>query len=305
MAKGSTKVAITALIGNAALAAAKFVVAAFSGSGAMFAEAVHSAVDTANDVLLLLGIQRGERTAVGRDDSGHAKEVRFWSFVPAILLFGLGAGVAISKGIEKLEAQRSLEHAGWLYLILAAALVFQLGSWIAARRQLGAAGAGRPLLTALRQSKDPALFPLIFAETGAIAGLVVALAGIFGADRLGWLWADGVAALAIGGILALAGVLLLAETRGLLIGPPADPRLIDDIIGVAGRAGFVNGVNEVRTMRVGPAEILVNLSVDARDHVSGGEIERGIAALEAELRERHPEIGRVFIEIQAGEGYPA
>ena len=219
----------------------------------------------------------------------------------ALLLFGLGAGFAIAKGIDKLEAQQPLEHVGWAYLVLAVALVFQLGSWIVTWRQLGEAGAGRPLLTALRRAEDPALFPLIFADSGAIVGLLVALFGIFCADSLGWLWADGAATLAIGGTMALAAVLLLVETRGLLIGAAAEPHLIEDIIGVAGRAAFVHGVNEVRTMQVGPSDILVNLSVDARDHVSAGEVERGIAALEAELRERHPEISRVFVEIQAGE----
>ena len=142
----------------------------------MFAEAVHSTVDTGNEALLLLGMQRAERPGDARHQFGHGKEIHFWSFVVAILLFGLGAGVSIAKGIDKLEAQQPLQHAGWAYLVLAVALLFQLGSWIVAWRQLGTAGAGRPLLTALRQAKDPALFPLIFADTGAIAGLLVALA---------------------------------------------------------------------------------------------------------------------------------
>ena len=305
MAKASTRVAIIALIGNAALAAANYVVAGFSGSGAMFAEAVHSTVDTCNEALLLLGIQRAERPGDERHQFGHGKEIYFWSFVVAILVFGLGAGVTIAKGIDKLEAQQPLEHAGWAYLVLAAALLFQLGSWVVTWRQLGTAGAGRPLLTALRQAKDPALFPLIFADTGAIAGLLLALVGVFCADRLGWLWADGAATLAIGCLLVLAAVVLLVETRGLLIGAAAEPHLIEDIIGVAGRAAFVHGVNEVRTMQLGPSDILVNLSVDARDHVPAGEVERGISALEAELRQRHPEISRVFVEIQAGAASPA
>jgi cation diffusion facilitator family transporter len=300
VAKASSRVAIVALIGNAALAAAKYVVAGFSGSGAMFAEAVHSTVDTGNEALLLLGIQRSER-GDARHQVDHGREIHFWSLVTGILLFGLGGGVAISKGIEKLEALQPLAHAGWAYLVLAVALVFQSASWGVTWRQLGEAAAGRPLVTALRQAKDPALFPLIFADTGAIAGLLVALAGVFASDRLGWLWADGAAALVVGMILVLAAVLLLVETRALLVGAAAEPHLIEDIIGVAGRASFVNGVNEVRTMQLGPSDILVNLSVDARDNVPAGEVERGVAALEAELRGRHPEISRVFVEIQAGE----
>lgn len=302
MAEASSRLAVTALIGNAALAAAKYVVAAFSGSGALFAEAVHSSVDTCNEALLLLGIQRSERSADPGHHFGQAREIHFWSFVAAILVFGIGAGVAISKGIERLEAPVALQRVGWIYLVLAVALAFQLGSWIAAWRRIGAAGTGRPLLAALREAKDPALFPLVFADTAGIAGLLVALAGVFCSDRLGWLWADGMAALAVGGILALAAVMLLVETRSFFVAEATEPHIVEDIMGVAGRAAFVNGVNEVRTMQFGPSDILVNLSVDVRDHLTAGEVERGIAVLEAELRARHPGISRVFIEIQAGDG---
>jgi cation diffusion facilitator family transporter len=271
LAEASTiRVVITALIGNAALAAAKYVVAAFSGSGAMFAEAVHSTVDTGNEALLLLGIQRTERPEDGRHTFGHGKEIYFWSFVVAILLFGLGAGVSISKGFDKLGEPQPLAHVGWIYLVLALGLLFQLATWLLAWREVRETRAGRPLLTAIRRANDPALFPLIFADTAAVIGLVAALVGVFCTDQLGWLWADGAATLLIGAIMALAAILLVAETRGLLIGEAAEPHLVEDIIGVAGRAAFVHAVNEVRTMQVGRADWLVNLSVDARDHLSAG-----------------------------------
>ncbi len=172
---------------------------------------------------------------------------------------------------------------------------------MAAWRAFGPERAGRPLLTALRQAGDPSLFPRIFGDTASIAGLLVAAAGIFGADQLGVRWADGAAGVVIGAIMALAAVLLLAETRGLLIGAAAEPHMIEDILGVAGQSAFVQGVNEVRSMQFGPSDILVNLSVDAHDHLSAGEVEKGISALEAELRRRHPAISRVFIEIQSGD----
>ena len=301
MPEASTRLAIVALIGNAALAAAKYVVAAVSGSGAIFAEAVHSTVDACNEALLLLGIQRTD----GGRHPGGGREIYFWSIVAAILVFGVGAGVSISRGIERLGAPVALGQVGWIYLVLAVALVFQLASWIAAWRRLGDAGAGRPLLARLRQADDSALFSLVFADTAAVAALLVALAGVAGSDRLGWLWADGAAALGVGGILGLAGLVLAIETRGLLVGEASEPGLMEDIMGVAGQAAFVHGVNEVRTMQLGPGDILVNLSVDARDHLSAGEVERGIAGLEAELRARHPAITRVFIEIAAAEPGPA
>jgi divalent metal cation (Fe/Co/Zn/Cd) transporter len=265
---------------------------------------VHSSVDAGNEALLLLGIQRAERTGVAHHHA-RGREVQFWSLVAAVLVLGIGAGVSIGKGFERLGELQPLRHASWIYLVIAMALLFQIGAGLLAWRAIGEARAGRPLLAVLRQAKDPAFFPLIFADIAAIAGLVAALIGVFGADRLGWLWADGAAALLIGAIMALAAVLLLGETRGLLIGAGAEPHLVEDIIGVAGRAAFVHGVNEVRTMQFGPGDVLVNLSVDARDYVSAGEVEAGVTALEAEIRSRHPEISRVFVEIQAAAAGPA
>ena len=151
-------------------------------------------------------------------------------------------------------------------------------------------------------SKGPARFVLLFAHGVALAGLGVALLGVFCSDRLGWLGADGAAALFIGVLLAAAALALAGETRRLLIGEAASPDLVEDLLGVAGAAAFVEGVNEVRTVHFGPGDVLVNLSVDARDHLTAGEVETGVSALEAEIRARHHEVSRVFIEIQAAAG---
>lgn len=298
----STSVAIGALIASAVLAAAKFVAAGFSGSAALFAEAVHSTVDTGNQALLLIGFARADDADTGRVDLGGGRELHVWSHVAAVLLIGIGAGVAVSRGVDRLFEPLPLARTGLVYLVLLAALAFQIASWTHGVRRLGEAGAGRPLLGRLRQARDRAAAPLVFADTAGIAGLLVALAGVFLSDRLGWLRADGLAAIMVGAILAVAGILLVLETRVLMVGQAARPHLVEDIIGVAGRAPFVHGVNEVRTTRFGSSGTLVNLSVDARDDLPAAEVEIGIAALEAELRARHPEIGRVFIEIRSGEG---
>lgn len=299
MAEGSRLVVIAALLGNAAIAVTKFIAAAFTGSSAMLAEAVHSTVDTGNQVLLLFGLHRSARPADGRHQFGHGMELYFWAFVVAILLFGLGAGVAIYEGILKLIDPHPIRDAGWNYAVLIAAMVFESLSFYAAWREFSRVRGKAPVLRALRQSKDPALFTVIFEDSAALLGLVIALAGIFAADRLGLLWADGAATLAIGLMLAVAAVLLAIETKSLLIGEAASPSLIRDIISMAERASFVDSVNEVRTMHFGPAEILVNLSVDAPDMMTAGEVERGVASLEDQLKKRHPEISRVFIEIQS------
>ena len=185
---------------------------------------------------------------------------------------------------------------GWNYLVIAIAMVFEAGAWFVAwrefDRQRGAARSWR----AVRQSKDPALFTVLFEDSAALLGLVVALLGVLASDKLGWLRADAVATIAIGCILAGAAVLLAIETKSLLIGEAASPALVDDIIGAAGRAAFVEAVNEARTLHFGPRDVLVNLSVDARDAMSAGEVEQGIARLEDDIKARHPEVSRVSSE---------
>lgn len=298
MAGGSTRVVIAALIGNSAIAATKFVAAVVTGSSAMFAEAVHSVVDTGNQALLLVGIRRSARPADAAHPFGYGKEIYFWAFVVAILLFALGAGVSIYEGVHKFSNPHPIENAIWNYVVLGIALAFESTAWVIAWRAFDDVRGTRGIWRTVRQSKDPALFTVLFEDTAAILGLLAAFVGVFCADRFGIIWADGAASLVIGGILAIAAVLLAIETKGLLIGEAASPDLVEDIIGLAGQAPFVDGVNEVRTMHFGPADVLVNLSVDARDSLSAGEVESGVSELETAIRDRHPDVSRVFIEIQ-------
>ena len=304
MAGAATRVVITALLGNAALAAAKYVAAAITGSVAMLAEAVHSTVDTGNQMLLLVGLQCAARPADPAHPLGHGREIYVWTFVVAILLFGFGAGVSVHAGLGRLGDPRPLQAVGWTYLVLTVSIAFEAGAWAVAWRRSGRTPGGAPFLRAAR-AKDPTLFALHLAHGVALIGLVVALLGVLGSDLLGWFPADGAAALVIGVLLAAAALVLAGETRRLLVGEAASPGLVEDLIGVAGRAAFVEGVNEVRTVHFGPGDVLVNLSVDARDHLTAGEVETGVSALEAEIRARHHEISRVFIEIQAAADGPA
>jgi divalent metal cation (Fe/Co/Zn/Cd) transporter len=225
--------------------------------------------------------------------------VHFWASVVAILLFGIGAGVSIHAGFRALLDPQPIAPAGWSYAVLAVAALFEAAVWLAAWRGVDGTGAGRPALRTLRQSGEPARFTVLLDASVALIGLAAAFVGVFCADQLGWLRADAVAALVTGAILASAALALAIETRRLLIGEAASPDLVEDILGLAGRAAFVEGVNEVRTVHFGPADVLVNISVDARDSLSAGEVETGVTALESEIRAQHPEVGRVFIEIQS------
>lgn len=298
MAGGSRRVVIAAMLGNAAIAVTKFAASLVTGSSAMFAEAIHSVVDTGNQVLLLFGMHRAARPADPAHPFGHGKEIYFWAFVVAILLFAFGAGISIYEGILKILDPHPLTDAFWNYIVLGLALVFEAAAFTIALREFNRIRGDTPVWEAVRDSKDPALFTVLFEDSAAMLGLATAFVGVLLADRYGLHWADGAASIGIGIILAVAAVLLAVETKGLLIGEAASDELIGDIIGIAGRAAFVDGVNEARTMHFGPADVLVNLSVDARDHLTAGAVETGISELEAEIIRRHPEVTRVFIEIQ-------
>jgi cation diffusion facilitator family transporter len=290
------------LAGKVALAVGKALAAGLSGSSAMFAETVHSLVDCGHRILLLQGDREAERPADERHPFGRSAEVYFWSYIAAALLFGVGAGTSLWQGVIALRSPQPLTEAHWSYIVLGLGLLFEAAAWFEARRSFGRdRDATVPLRQALRRFDHPAIAALLIQQTAALAGPVAALAGIFAADRLGILWADGLASLVIAAILLAAGIELAVASRGIIIAEGGSDDLVHDLLGLAGQAEFVDGVNEVRTMQFGPADILVNLSVDARDRLTAAEVEHGVTRLEGAIKARHPEITRVFIEIQRAE----
>ncbi len=296
---------IATMIGNALIAVAKFVAGVLTGSAAMLAEAAHSLVAAGALAMLLFGNRRALRPADAAHPFGYGKELYFWAFVGSVLLFAIGAGLAIGYGAQRLMDPRPIENPTVAYRILALSLTFQLATlalaWRRFDRRREAEAPGEGLLDKLRRSRDPARYSVLFSGVAAIAGLIVALIGVYLSDRVGMLWADGAAAVAVGGVMALAAILSAAETRTLLVGEAADSSLVEDILGLAGQADFVDGVNEARTMHFGPMDVLVNLSVDARDELSAGAVELGAAELQRRIRARHPQVSRVFVEIQRAE----
>lgn len=297
MAGGSRRVVIAAMVGNAALAMTKLMAAAVTGSVAMVATAIQSAVDAGTQAGVLFGLRAG-RPADARHAFGYGRDIYFWAFVVAILLFAFGAGIAVDRGLAQMRNPQPVTEAFRAYWVLALALVFEGAALAMAWRAVEREPDGRPVWQAMRAETDPVFVTALFGKGAGLLGLAVAFLGLLLADRFGMPGADGAASVAIGVILAATALMLAVQTRGLLIGEAASDALIEDIIGVAGQAAFVDGVNEARTMHFGPADVLVNLSVDARDHLTAGVVEAGIAALEAEIMRRHPEVSRVFIEIQ-------
>jgi len=288
-----------AFFGNLLVAITKFIAAGITGSSAMLAEGIHSVVDTGNQVLLLLGLKRAQRPADERFPFGHGKEIYFWSFIVAILVFALGAGLSIYEGVHHLLHPVAVEKVLVNYLVLTAAILFEGFSWMIALRAFRKAKGRRGYFAAVRDTKDPTLFVVLFEDSAAMLGLLLVMASTAIGHATGWLWVDGVASISVGLLLAGTALWLAKETMGLLIGEAAMPETVLGIRRLVSAYPQVVRVNEVLTMHFGPQALLVNLSVDFRDDLETGELEAAIGKMDRALKQQFPEISRVFIEAEA------
>ena len=299
----SKKVIYAALIGNTMIAVTKFTAGALTGSSAMLSEAVHSLVDTGNQGLLLYGIKRSQKPANARHPFGYAMELYFWSFVVAILIFGLGAGVSFYQGLRRVFEPHSITDPYINYMVLGLAIVFEGAVWIFAFREFRRIKGRRGWLDEVRASKDPTVFTVLFEDTAAMLGLAVALFGVAASDLLDMPVLDGVAAMAIAAILAVTAALLAYECKGLLIGEGAHPRVVRGIRRLAGEQSGVKTINEVLTMHLGPTDVLANLSLDFIDGIAAEQVEATVSELEQAIKAAYPEVTRIFIEVQSAAGH--
>ena len=300
MAAPSSKAVIyAAFTGNAAIAVTKFVAAAFTGSSAMLAEGIHSLVDTGNQMLMLVGLSRAKKPADARHPFGYGAEVYFWAFVVAVLIFAVGAGVSLYEGVAKVIEPHPITDAWINYVVLALAFAFEAGAWWYAYRAFKDRKGRRGYFEAIRVSKDPTIFTVLLEDTAAMAGIVVAFAGILLADLTGLAWLDGAATIGIGIILALIAAFLAYETKGLLIGEAASPTVVRNIRAMIGETDGVLKIHELRTVHFGPDDILLAVSVDFADRLSSRAVEKAVTELEARIKGKYPRVNRLFIEAQA------
>lgn len=292
----STAVVWAALAGNLAIAISKTVAAAFTGSSAMWSEAVHSLVDTGNQWLMLLGMRRATRPASEAHPFGHGLELYFWSFVVAIMIFGLGAGVSIYQGISKLIHPEEMTRPWVNYIVLGAGMLFEGTVWLLALREFRRESRRLGWIRAVRSSKDPAVFTVLFEDTAALAGLLVALVGVALTQWTGNALYDGLASVLIGLILAATATLLANECRGLLTGEAASSAVRERLRKqLCGHAAVVD-VHRVWTMHFAPHDILLAASVKFDDRLSLTQLEDAIVELEDAIRAQQPEFQRIFLE---------
>jgi len=296
---GSRLAIIAAILGNLAIAVTKFVAAFLTGSSAMLSEGIHSLVDTGNGLLLLLGLRLSRRPPDVRHPFGHGKELYFWSLVVAIMIFAVGAGMSVYEGIQHILHPNPVENPLINYIVLGLAIVFEGISFSVAFREFRKVSGGQAILSAIQRSKDPSIFTVLIEDSAAMAGLLIALVGVFLGHQLNNPYFDGGASVAIGLVLALVAVFLAYECKGLLVGEGADPEVVAGIRETAAADPAVAAVLDALTMHFGPQEVLLTLDVRFRAGLSAEEAAAAVERLETAIQTRYPFVNRIFIEAAA------
>jgi len=295
----SAKTVAFAIAANVAIAVLKFIAAAVTGSSAILAEGIHSLVDTADGVLLFVGLRRGRLPADEEHPFGHGKEVYFWTLVVAILVFAVGGGMSVFEGITHLIAPRRLTNPIWSYAVLLGSIVFEGISWRVAWRQFQRERGGRGIWETIEDSKDPSSFAVLFEDSAALLGLVVATAGITLELLLRSSIPDAMASIAIGLILMGAAVTLARATQSLLVGETADRKVIDGIRRIASADADVARTGRVLAVHFGPHEIVAQLQLVFDPRLRAEEVAKAIDRLQRALRERYPDLKSISVEAES------
>jgi len=293
----SSNVAIySALVANVAIAVAKFVAGGVSRSSAMIAEGVHSLVDSVNELLLLYGIARSDKERDERHPFGYGRELYFWSFIVAILIFALGAGVSFYQGIVHLRRPAVPEHLGWNYAVLAFSLVSEGVSFIITYRQFRKTMGDRSWWEAIRMSKDPTDFMVLFEDGAAVLGIVIVFVLLWVGERTKNPYLDGVASLLVGCLLTFASAVLARESRSLLIGEGISEKTDREIRGLVEDGSDGTKVSRLFSLYQAPDEVLLVLIVDFPTGLKTEEISDRIASVRDRIKSKFPKIAYVVIQ---------
>ena len=288
-----------AIVANVGIAVAKFIAATLTGSSALMSEGVHSLVDTGNQALLLVGINRSRKPADNQHQFGHGKEIYFWSLIVAIVLFGIGGGLAFYEGIEHVFHPTPVENPIVNYVVLVIAFALESGSWTIAYREISSTAGEGGLIRAVLHSKDPSVVTVLLEDTAALLGLIAAFVGVLLTQVTGDARFDGMGSIAIGFILTVVAFFLAIESRGLLVGERASDDLIETLERVAQSDEAVKRVERTRTMHLGPRDVLITAQVMFADMPSH-ELATAIARIKRRLADTDPRLADVTIEPTTG-----
>ncbi|HEX4737374.1 MAG TPA: cation diffusion facilitator family transporter [Allosphingosinicella sp.] len=291
---------LIALAANIGIAVSKFVAAGMTGSSAMLTEGVHSVVDSANQVLLIWGRRQSRKPPDRKHPFGYGRELYFWSFIVALLVFALGAGVSVYEGIVHIRHPEPAVSPIIAYGVLLIAFLLEGGSTVSAFKEFRIAKGSLGWLEAVRVSKDPPGFIVLLENGAAMAGILAAAAGLALSQATHNPFFDGAASVVIGLILGVTAAFLAHESKALLIGEAADPELVEGIRALAARQEGVVGVGLVLTVHSAPDQITAMVSVDFDNEITAGRVEQIVAGIEAEAAQRWPAVRRLFVRPEEG-----
>ncbi|MFF4408253.1 cation diffusion facilitator family transporter [Streptomyces sp. NPDC001262] len=295
-ATGGTKAIVAALGANLAIAAGKFVAFAFSGSSSMLAEGVHSVADSGNQALLLLGGKKARKQATEEHPFGYGRERYVYGFLVSIVLFTIGGVFALYEGYEKIRSPHALEHWYWPVGVLVFAVVAEGFSFRTAVKEANELRGGQSWSSFVRTAKAPELPVVLLEDFGALIGLVLALAGVGLTLLTGdGVW-DGIGTLCIGALLVVIALVLAAETKSLLLGEAAGPEQVARIRAAAVDGRTVTSVIHMRTLHLGPEELLVAAKIAVRHDDTAAQVARAIDEAEARIREAVPIARVIYLE---------
>ena len=292
---GGTRVILTALAANVGIAIAKFVAAGITGSSAMITEGVHSLVDSTNHVLLLYGTKRSKRAADAKHPLGYGRELYFWSFVVAIMVFALGAGVSLYEGVLHILHPEPNDSVLVAFVVLGIAAALEGWSTWEALKEFSVANRGKGFFRALQDTKDAPTLIVLLENTGAMAGLALAAAGIGLSVLTGNPVWDGIASVLIGLVLGAIALMLVVEAKGLLIGESADPALVEAIRQCAVSHAGVVAVHEVLTVHQAPDMVVSVIAADFDDAITARDVEQTVRDIEATVARQFPLVTRVYV----------
>lgn len=294
---GNSKIAIYgALAANIGIAVVKFIAASITGSSAMISEGIHSTVDSGNSLLLLLGMKRSQRPPDRGHPFGHGKEIYFWSLIVAILVFSLGGGMSVYEGISHIQHPEELKNPFWNYVVLVASMCFEGASLIYAVREFNKTKGKFGFWKELSMSKDPGLFAVIYEESAAIAGLTIALLGVFLGHYFNNPLFDALASMLIGLVLILVAITMVKESKGLLVGESANREIVDGIYDIVNKEPRVETLYFPLTMHLAPNEILLALDVEFKKDMTVEELFDAVNQLEDQIKKAFPSVKKIYIE---------
>jgi cation diffusion facilitator family transporter len=285
-----------ALLADLVIAVTKFIAAAFTGSSAMLSEGIHSVIDSVNQVLLLFGIRKSQKKADQKRPFGYGRELYFWSFIVSLLMFSIGGCISFYEGVLRLRNPDVSDDQRWNYIVLGIAFIFTLISLIASLKRFNKERGELSFWEAIRESKDPSLFTVLLGEIGDVAGLVIAFLGVLFGHLFQNPYYDGIASMIIGVILIAISLILVRESRSLLMGETPNRKTLQKIIAIAESDPSIVKVKKHYSVYLAPEEIVLQLIATFKKDLTTEEITEAIKRISRAIQKKFPRFKQIFIE---------